>query len=154
MRLDCVSASAFNLQLCGSNIAQQQLQRLSASANRDLPLGSNSAPMLQLQRSQHSFSSISASASAQSQHSLGRTLASASTQLQFQLHQFQHSLSETSAAASISRPHSTSNSTANSNSFQCQSAIVNSAIKRQERSSASSSNREQLEKEKTVEALS
>jgi hypothetical protein len=35
MRLDCTSASAFNLQLCGSNIAQQQLQRFSASANGD-----------------------------------------------------------------------------------------------------------------------
>jgi hypothetical protein len=32
MRLDCISASAFDLLLCSSNIAQQQLQRFSASA--------------------------------------------------------------------------------------------------------------------------
>jgi hypothetical protein len=52
-----------------------------------------------------------------------------------------------------SRSHSIINSTANSNSLQ-HSAIVNSAIKQQGRSSTSNSNREQLEKEETVEALS
>jgi hypothetical protein len=35
MHLDCTSVSAFDLQLRGSNIAQQQLHRFSASATGD-----------------------------------------------------------------------------------------------------------------------